>query len=346
MPAATPTRRLLGRPLRPRELLTALGAIVSAASVLGFVGALHWTLDLLSHFRVQYALTLGLLALLFGFRRRRLPALGFTAFAALNVAMIIPLYVPSAAVPSTSPPPSGPQPRHRGLLVNVNTQQGSPSRVAAALRELDPDFVALLEVSDDWLTDLQPVLSRYPHRLAAPRDDNFGIFLGSKVPLLQPEIIPYGDDELPTLRAGLEYPEGRLTLVATHPLPPVSGEHARLRDRQLEFLATLARQSKAPLLLIGDLNTTPWSHSFRRLLRDSGLVDSARGRGVQPSWPTFLPPLGIPLDHCLHTPDVQLLHRVTGPAVGSDHLPLLFEFTLAPAPAPTPDALSSPSPSR
>jgi len=74
--------------------------------------------------------------------------------------------------------------------------------------------------------------------------------------------------------------------------------------------------------------TTPWSAVFGNLLKASNLRDSSRGRGVQPTWPARLPLFWIPIDHFLHSPELQVISKRTGPAVGSDHLPLLIEFNL------------------
>jgi hypothetical protein len=38
-------------------LITAAGAVIGVASILGFFGAYNWLLDLCSHFRVQYFLS-------------------------------------------------------------------------------------------------------------------------------------------------------------------------------------------------------------------------------------------------------------------------------------------------
>lgn len=68
--------------------------------------------------------------------------------------------------------------------------------------------------------------------------------------------------------------------------------------------------------------------SFKRLLRQSGLKDSAQGRGVCPTWPTFNPLMLIPLDHCLYSSGIEIMARQTGPQVGSDHFPVIVDFVI------------------
>ena len=119
-------------------------------------------------------------------------------------------------------------------------------------------------------------------------------------------------------------------LLATHPLPPISVDYARLRDEQLARIGALAAGLDGPLLLLGDLNITPWSHPYRRLMRDSGLSDGATGFGVQPTWPAGKPPLWIPIDHTLHSEAVVVLDRRVGPDLGSDHYPVIVDFAVVP----------------
>jgi endonuclease/exonuclease/phosphatase (EEP) superfamily protein YafD len=77
---------------------------------------------------------------------------------------------------------------------------------------------------------------------------------------------------------------------------------------------------------VGDLNVTPWNHRFRRLMQRSGLMDSSRGRGFQPTWPQDHPLLRIPIDHVLHSPDILVVNRRIGREVNSDHSPVIVDF--------------------
>lgn len=80
-------------------------------------------------------------------------------------------------------------------------------------------------------------------------------------------------------------------------------------------------------MLLGDLNVTPWSKHFQQLLDRTGLLDSSSGYGVQPSWPNFSWLLRIPIDHCLHSSDIVIDQRKVGPDVGSDHYPIIVDFS-------------------
>ena len=78
-----------------------------------------------------------------------------------------------------------------------------------------------------------------------------------------------------------------------------------------------------PSLIIGDLNTTPWSHAFAILTLDGKLTSTLDGRGNQGTWPTHLPiPWMLPIDHCSHSAGLVCIDRQVGAFTGSDHLPL------------------------
>ena len=46
------------------------------------------------------------------------------------------------------------------------------------------------------------------------------------------------------------------------------------------------------------------------------------------SWPAEYCPLGITIDHCLVSPDIEVKQRLVGPDVGSDHLPVIVDLLL------------------
>lgn len=312
----------LKRPVHLWGLVAAFGVIVSLSTVLGFLGRFGWFLDLFSHFRVQYFVSLSIVTLLLLILKRRMVALGFGLFALINLCTVLPLYVGGSTAPVDTPQ------SHRVMLANVNTEHGDVTRVTEAIQQYDPDILVLEEVNTEWLSELQGVLGGYPHSKAEPREDNFGIAIYSKLPFARSDVQYIGNAGVPSIVAVVETPDGPCTVIATHPLPPGGAENSRLRNYQLARLPEVVRQATSPVLLLGDLNVSPWCHHFRRLLKESGLRDSSKGRGVQPTWPTDNPLLLIPIDHCLHSRDIHIVRKEIGPKVRSDHYPVIIDFML------------------
>jgi endonuclease/exonuclease/phosphatase (EEP) superfamily protein YafD len=302
-------------------LVSACGAIAVLATVLGFLGRLWWICDLFCHFRVQLSAVLLTAASLHLIRRDFRRSVIFVLFAMPNLGTIVPLYLgdaPTAPAGAVS---------YRAMLANVNTRLGNPRKVVAAIEQFEPDIVVLEEVDDSWMALLSEGLKAYTHKTAMPRDDNFGLAVYSKYPM-RGEVRYFSNSEVPSVVAEIDTPQGTFTLIGTHAVPPASAENTRLRDDHLSQIPETVRAAKSPVLLLGDLNATPWCSSFQQLVRESGLRDSSRGRGVQPTWPSFMPLLWIPIDHCLYGPGIQVTNKRVGPNIGSDHYPVVIDFVL------------------
>jgi endonuclease/exonuclease/phosphatase (EEP) superfamily protein YafD len=123
-----------------------------------------------------------------------------------------------------------------------------------------------------------------------------------------------------------------LCLLAIHPYPPMSEDRFQERNLVLRAVAAAATQRSAdPIMLLGDLNASSFSPIFSEVVGLSGLRDSQLDFGLQRSWPTDHYLLRIPIDHCLTSPRVVVQQRWLGPHVGSDHLPVLVDFSIRPA---------------
>jgi endonuclease/exonuclease/phosphatase (EEP) superfamily protein YafD len=303
-------------------IVSLFAAPAGLATLAGFFGRLWWRFELACHFRVQYFVVLFVtaLALLAGKRRRRAAAAGVLAL--VNLGLIVPLYFgggnPHAGATTL-----------RAVNLNLHTRNRRFEDVRRFLRETAPDFFVLEEVNANWLHELEPLKRDYPHIRARPREDNFGIALFSRIPFESAEIVTIGKAGVPSVVARIDVDGQSLTVVGIHPLPPAGGNGAAYRNEQMVAVADYVAKQPGPVLLLGDLNMTSWSPYFGDFLRASGLRDSRRGFGVQPTWPAGSPLLRIPIDHCLVSPQFSILDRRIGPDVGSDHLPVIVELAAA-----------------
>lgn len=320
------THGLLKTKVRVSGLLFAAGCLAGLATVAGFFGAWWWRLDLFSHFRVQYAAALIAAAAAAAMLRRRAWFAGFVLLCAINVALALPLYIGTgrARLPEGTPGARG-----RILMLNVHTSCLAHDRVLALVREHDPDVVVLAEVNARWIAALSELAATHTNTVLCPAEDNFGLALYSRLPMRDGREIILGQAGVSSIEAQCELGGRPFRILATHTLPPVSRDWAALRNQQLEEAAEYCRRVTAPMVLVGDLNATPWSHGFRLLRDGSGLRDSAPGFGLQASWPAHNVLMRIPIDHCLVSDCVRVLGRRIGRATGSDHLPVILDFDLA-----------------
>jgi endonuclease/exonuclease/phosphatase (EEP) superfamily protein YafD len=240
--------------------------------------------------------------------------------ATANLAVIVPLYFG----PSDSPAAGG---AIKILSLNVHFLNRDFEPTLALIREEKPDVIFLMEFTPAWAEAMRALETDYPYSHLIPRHSPAGVGLFSRYEITDLQVHELHDVRLPTLIAGIATPRGRLTFVGTHPASPGSAEHFHSRNRQMAEVAKLAAERSGPVVLLGDLNCTSWSPYFADLLQVSQLRDSRLGYGVEPTWPWFPLPLRIPIDHGLVSREVSVVNRRVGPAIGSDHRPLLLEVS-------------------
>lgn len=306
------------------RVIALLAATAILLSLLGFLARLWWPLELMCHFRIQYAAALALAAPLLWLGKQRAWTIVALLAAALNAACLLPFYWPlhSPAVEGRG--------ALRILSANVHTSNRRSELLMALIEEQSPDVIVVMEIDDRWLGELAELRTKYPFARLEPRGGNFGMALYSRRPLRHVRTIPLGGIDTPAITATVETAEGDVSLLAIHPLPPVGAKNSHLRNLQLGEAARLADEQTHPCVLVGDLNVTPFSPYFRNLLREGNLRDARCGCGLLPTWPLQFPSplLRIPIDHCLVGEGVQVRRFTTAGDVGSDHAPILVDVSL------------------
>lgn len=242
-----------------------------------------------------------------------------------NLAVIVPIYFGADALPPTGP-------THKAMLLNLLCNNDAHDRVIELIRTNRPDWFVVNELTPAWVQALDVLATEYPHKiLIAGRSDGdpSGTGLYSALPFEFSQAEKIDDVGWPSVIARMKLEIGVINVIGTHPLPPALRELSWSRDRQLQAVARRAAACEGAVMVLGDLNVTSWSPVFADLLKESGLRDSRRGHGLQPSWPSDNIILRIPIDHCLVSPDVLVHRRWVGQAVGSDHFPVFVEISLA-----------------
>lgn len=243
----------------------------------------------------------------------------------INLIQIVPIYVPYGSLDTLQPDNS------RDLKIvhfNVLTSNGEYKNAIEYIDKKDPDIVVLNEVNKSWIDKLK-LFEKYKYSVVETRDDNFGIALYSKIELQNARIEYFGDDGLPSAVAEFNVGDNEVSILGTHPLTPSDKISFNSRNKQFESLIENRNSFSKSMVLFGDLNTTSWSYGFKNLVKGMNLYDSRQGHGIQFSWPTTIPILSVPLDHCLVSKDIKVLKREMGPNLGSDHRPLYVELRIS-----------------
>jgi endonuclease/exonuclease/phosphatase (EEP) superfamily protein YafD len=300
-------------------LLTVL--LVTAAVMTAF-GRSCWTCDLLTHFPAQLAAVALVPCVMFAVVGHRRELVIAAAVAAWNVAALVPFY---AGVPTALIPPPSQARVIRVVALNVAAENRDRARVIAFVRATKPDVLVVTELNDFWVRALDEVAEDFAIRRLEPRESHYGIALLSRLPLTILDDKPAGGHAVVA-----RFPQPRLTIVGTHAFPPLTPQLLGRRNQEFATLAAFIRRQTEPVVLVGDLNSSSWSPAFRDLLRDADLRDTRLGRGLQFTWPAWLPMVQIPIDHALVSPGVRVHGRFVGARVGSDHLPVVLDFSVEP----------------
>lgn len=302
--------------------LPALVAGLALATVAGFAGGWGWWLDLFSHFRLHYAAAALILATAALWRRRRWTAAVAAALLVVNAAIVVPALpgVAAAAASRDSGPPL------KMLSLNLEYHNRDFAAVARLIRREDPDIVFLTEMAAQWRDLIRGLAGTYPYQIdAAPgrngvTRDFQGSALLSKRPWTTTAVHREKTRGFSTLDARFGSDSGTFRLLATHLLCPCSLRSYRGQQRQIDDIIRIAGEGPEPVLMIGDLNATPWSRPWARLIGATGLKGAP---GFVATWPSMLRLVGIPIDHVLGNRGIQVVEAWAGPAVGSDHRPLI-----------------------
>ena len=322
MKSDAPSKFCYSRPLS--YVVMAAVTATTIASMLGHLGGSFWVVDLFNHFRVQYAAVLGLALPVALWLRLRTFSIVAAAALVLNLAAIAPYYDGTSAAQAAAP---------RALtLLHFNVLRTNSNRAAIAryLDRSEADIVLVEEVDPTWLDVLQRHMPAYAPALEDGRDDsNFGIAMyvrrdaGVRVEsarLLRMD----GSWDHPSIEAQVNVRGFAVSLLGVHLHPPLTSNTARVRAQQIRRVKRWSQAQSGPRVVFGDLNTTPWSKDFEVLTRQSGLRDARLGRGVLPSWfPLGGLSLGLPLDHVLYSPQLEIASFTRGPGLQSDHRPVL-----------------------
>lgn len=335
-------------------VLNGLVFLSCALTVMAMMGDKGWVWSLSTHFRMQY-LCVQSLAFLFAsasYWQKSKPdgprkidqwvsLIVLGSFLGINLAAVLPYYLPQpkAELAQISGRPL--KLMHINVFGNVNFNTNA---VLKAIQSEQPDMVDLVEYAERWRHKLEqsPVLKQYPYRLSGL--GNMALY--SKRPLNNARLVYAGRQPVANqanIIAKIWLNGQPVTILVAHPASPIRPSHLTWLQESFDTWAKERPRLGKNLVIVGDLNTSPWSVEFKTLIEKTGLRDSQLSLGIQPSWPMLLPLIGIrtesnwltqlmqiPIDHVLVSERLVVTERHTGPFVGSDHLPVMVGLAVGP----------------
>lgn len=308
------------RPPRPHRLLVASVLALGAAAAGAWLGRLHWLGDILALVAdyVLLAALLLLLAFVWGRAWR---------WAGLAIVVVGLSGAQLASHPGVAPAASpDPGPALRLMVYNIYHLNTDLDAVVATVRHYNPDIVFLMEYSDAVQRQIEPAFADYPHRLIRTSRLTMGLALFSRLPIEAAEVHRGEATRIPVFEARLRTTDGAFTFVGGHPWPP-QPQWGGLHRSQMEAITLVAAAAGSPLVVAGDFNAAPWSHTMRKLAERGEARLVRHQLDLTKTFSPF-PGFGLPLDHVLVSDSWQVLALEYGPPGGSDHAPVVVDLRL------------------
>jgi endonuclease/exonuclease/phosphatase (EEP) superfamily protein YafD len=299
------------------RLLLTLGIILGAgATAVGFLAPWFPELELINHFRpFILAATIPLLVGTACTGRRWL----FGSAASLTALTLALVLLPVAY--RAPPQPDG---RADLKVVTLNLLVGNRDVESAArfLEGEQADVVLLQEADRLHAALFERLRGTYPHAYCPDRVCSLAL-------LSRREWLDAGRQDVPPRRPLLIWARfsvrGKpVRVVGIHMPYPFEPQR---QAQHTEWLIAHLRGQAEPLVLAGDLNLTPFSWKFTRLVHEVGLETHLLA-GF--SWPAHRYRPVVLLDHVLTTPGFATVAARVGPPVGSDHRPVIVELVAPP----------------
>lgn len=244
-------------------------------------------------------------------------------------------------------PPNAPQ--ISIMTYNLLTRDYDIDVVIERISAADADVVSLQELSVEVVAVLERELAQqYPHQALHGQDGRYNYFRGqgilSKYPIIEDEYWQFEDlpESHGQQRALIAYDDTNIVIYNVHPWPPFEwfsaggiGFPAHVEyahHAAIERLIDRATAEDAPVILLGDMNLSPYFSEYDDLT--THFIDSFGmvGRGAGYTYPACgFGPFGalIRLDYIFHSVEwLSLEAQVLEGCHPSDHHPVMARLAL------------------
>ncbi|NND21768.1 MAG: endonuclease/exonuclease/phosphatase family protein, partial [Silicimonas sp.] len=310
-------------------LIVILGSLVAVVTVLPLSRSHRWWIRGWDFPRVQIAVVGAVVLLLSAWVGG---LFGLAMVIAMLVCTLYQLYRIVPMMPFFPEDIAIGEPRNGDLslfALNVEMENDKAEDVLATIREQSPDVLFLMEINQDWLDVLEPILKDYQTVLREPKDNYYGLVFATRLKVHECTVEYLTRDNTPSVFARIEDHEGRqFHFVGLHPRPPVPGDDTAERDLQTLYAARFARKMDLPTIVMGDFNDAAWSHTARMFKHVGEYLDVRAGRGMYASFHARYWWFRCPIDQMFITEGIVISFFGMGRYVGSDHFPVMVRIRL------------------
>ncbi len=301
-----------------------MGLAAFGAAALSGIG--HRWVDILAQFTSPVLLAaVGVTVVCLLFRLWPASIVGGLACVVLTLS-VWPQWTPTKGAPVPD------QPIVRVYSANLYVFNTDVAAMRRSIAAADADILVLVELGQAPASRLDQLLPDYPHRVLigqARAGDHARSIIASRYPILQR--LPERPDGLSTVGATVQTPIGPINVFGVHLTRPWPYQY---QWGQISQVMALAERMKAapdhPVIAAGDFNSVSSARIGKQIQSDLGLIPAPGWPGT---WPSQIPAFaGITIDQVYRSPDLALITRRLGEPTGSDHRPVVTEFTRAQPP--------------
>lgn len=217
--------------------------------------------------------------------------------------------------------------------LNIHYQNPHLEPLLSRLNDANFDLLVLQEVGNDQRQEITTLKQAYPYFISDSSNGDLALF--SKWPIVEQKIHDLGYQGGHIIEVIIQSPKTNspVHIFTLHPVSPRNADLWQLRNSTLNYVAEQAFASLLQYkIIIGDLNTTPWSAQFKALQKNSLLTNSDNAFSYIPSWSYSdkNPLLGLLssayIDHCLISAAFAVISKEYQRVPGSDHQLLVTEL--------------------
>ena len=299
-------------------------ATAGLALATAFAGHRDWRLALLANFRAHLAVASLLVAVVAAFTDSAVPVDGLPVVVLLLCAAANVYEMLRATRPARVKVVSESR-TVRLAFANLLETNLATDRVISWLERDRPDVFICAEAHRHWRRALTALEQDYPHVAGSPQGD---VMIFSRRPFEAEPVDLFVD-----IGHAVAVRVDGLTILGLHTASPEDLRRSTALRDLLDKAGVFLRDTAGPVVVTGDFNATPWTPPVRRLMAEAGLR-CAPG-ALAGTYPAALlgrriPPwLAIPIDVVLAGGGAHAVSRRRGPAIGSDHWPVVIELVLA-----------------
>jgi endonuclease/exonuclease/phosphatase (EEP) superfamily protein YafD len=285
--------------------LTLLGGLI-------FAGVGHRWVDIFAQFTAPMFIASAVATAGLAVLRFRMAALAGVAASLVLLVVVSPQWM------TNEPAPAPDAPVIRLYSANVYYLNDGVAAMRRSIETADPDIVILIELGRGPMEQLDTLLAGYPYRAGSMRmDETRGpsrSVIASRWPLTQIENRP---DGLHSVTAVAQTPLGEVHIIGVHLTRPWPFQYQWGQISQTMALGDIRRTLDGPVVIAGDFNSVSNARIGRQMKDDLGMAPAT---GFPGTWP---------IDQVWRSPDLTFVSRKVGQPNGSDHRPVVTEFTLA-----------------